>query len=180
MCTFFLFSIPSTFLSFTIYVHYLFLHCVATRKAFSTMHTSYYSLRSWNCYVYWLQLVASLQLRIVPGSFLASVTTQWRRSWISGARKSNLRRDHSGILAAVRAAPSIVVAVNWSCLCRLQIELRDLAASVIMPLDTILLVDTSGSMAGRGIRELKRACHIFLDGVVETSQQTGLKVLHIV
>ena len=45
-----------------------------------------------------------------------------------------------------------------------------------MPLDTILLVDTSGSMAGRGIRELKRACHTFLDGVVETAQQTGLKV----
>jgi len=45
-----------------------------------------------------------------------------------------------------------------------------------MPLDTILLVDTSGSMAGRGIRELKRACHTFLDGVEETAQQTGLKV----
>jgi len=44
-----------------------------------------------------------------------------------------------------------------------------------MPLDTILLVDTSGSMAGRGIRELKRACHTFLDGVEETAQQTGLK-----
>ena len=49
-----------------------------------------------------------------------------------------------------------------------------------MPLDTILLVDTSGSMAGRGMRELKRACHIFLDGVVETAQQTGLKVLRVV
>jgi len=49
-----------------------------------------------------------------------------------------------------------------------------------MPLDTILLVDTSGSMAGRGIRELKRACHTFLDGVEETAQQTGLKVYHYI
>jgi uncharacterized protein YegL len=44
-----------------------------------------------------------------------------------------------------------------------------------MPLDTILLLDTSGSMAGRGITELKRACNTFLDGVEETAQQTGLK-----
>ena len=46
-----------------------------------------------------------------------------------------------------------------------------------MPLDTILLLDTSGSMAGSGIRELKRACSIFLDGVEETARQTGLKVI---
>ena len=45
-----------------------------------------------------------------------------------------------------------------------------------MPLDTILLLDTSGSMAGRGMRELLRACHVFLDGVEETARQTGLKV----
>ena len=45
-----------------------------------------------------------------------------------------------------------------------------------MPLDTILLLDTSGSMAGRGITELKRACNTFLDGVEETARQTGLKV----
>ena len=45
-----------------------------------------------------------------------------------------------------------------------------------MPLDTILLLDTSGSMAGRGITELKRACKTFLDGVEETAQQMGLKV----
>lgn len=45
-----------------------------------------------------------------------------------------------------------------------------------MPLDTILLLDTSGSMAGRGISELKRACNTFLDGVEETARQTGLKV----
>ena len=45
-----------------------------------------------------------------------------------------------------------------------------------MPLDTVLLVDTSGSMAGRGIRELKRACTTFMDGVEETARQTGLKV----
>lgn len=44
-----------------------------------------------------------------------------------------------------------------------------------MPLDTILLVDTSGSMAGRGMRELKSACRTFLDGVEETARQTGLK-----
>ena len=48
-----------------------------------------------------------------------------------------------------------------------------------MPLDTILLLDTSGSMAGSGIRELKRACSIFLDGVEETARQTGLKVFII-
>ena len=45
-----------------------------------------------------------------------------------------------------------------------------------MPLDTILLLDTSGSMAGAGMRELKRACSIFLDGVEETARQTGLRV----
>ncbi len=48
-----------------------------------------------------------------------------------------------------------------------------------MPLDTILLLDTSGSMAGRGIRELKRACNVFLDGVQETARQTGLRVCHV-
>ena len=47
-----------------------------------------------------------------------------------------------------------------------------------MPLDTILLPDTSGSMAGRGITELKRACKTFLDGVEETARQTGLKVVN--
>jgi uncharacterized protein YegL len=45
-----------------------------------------------------------------------------------------------------------------------------------MPLDTILLLDTSGSMAGSGMRELKRACHTFLDGVEETATTTGLRV----
>ncbi|XP_065843372.1 uncharacterized protein [Oscarella lobularis] len=44
-----------------------------------------------------------------------------------------------------------------------------------MPLDTVLLLDTSGSMAGRGMRELKRACEVFLDGVEETAKQTNLK-----
>eukprot|EP00117_Sycon_ciliatum_P020952 scpid49524/ scgid18522/ E3 ubiquitin-protein ligase MIB2; Mind bomb homolog 2 len=43
-----------------------------------------------------------------------------------------------------------------------------------MPLDTILCVDTSGSMAGRGMRELKEACRTFVAGVRETSRQTGL------
>lgn len=42
-------------------------------------------------------------------------------------------------------------------------------------LDTILLLDTSGSMAGRGLSELKRAAHAFLEGVEETARQTGLK-----
>ena len=45
-----------------------------------------------------------------------------------------------------------------------------------MPLDTILLLDTSGSMSGRGLHELKRAAHAFLEGVEETARQTGLKV----
>ena len=49
-----------------------------------------------------------------------------------------------------------------------------------MPLDTILLLDTSGSMAGSGMRELKRACSIFLDGVEETARQTGLKVNYVI
>ena len=43
-----------------------------------------------------------------------------------------------------------------------------------MPLDTVLCVDTSGSMAGRGMRELKEACRIFIEGVQETERQTGL------
>ena len=44
-----------------------------------------------------------------------------------------------------------------------------------MPLDTILCLDTSGSMAGRGLRELKRAVNTFLDGVKQTAVDTGLK-----
>ena len=75
-----------------------------------------------------------------------------------------------------RACKSI--AFTWTCdsfkRCGAQAAFR--LVIVTMPLDTILLVDTSGSMAGRGIRELKRACHTFLDGVEETAQQTGLKV----
>ena len=45
-----------------------------------------------------------------------------------------------------------------------------------MPLDTVLLLDTSGSMAGRGMRELQRACKVFLDGVQETARESNLKV----
>lgn len=44
-----------------------------------------------------------------------------------------------------------------------------------MPLDTVLLLDTSGSMAGRGMRELQRACKVFLDGVQETANESNLK-----
>ena len=44
-----------------------------------------------------------------------------------------------------------------------------------MPLDTILCLDTSGSMAGRGLNELKRAVNVFLDGVTQTALQTGLR-----
>jgi Mg-chelatase subunit ChlD len=45
-----------------------------------------------------------------------------------------------------------------------------------MPLDTVLCLDTSGSMANRGIRELKRAATEFLDGIEETAKQSQLKV----
>ena len=45
-----------------------------------------------------------------------------------------------------------------------------------MPLDTVLCLDTSGSMSNRGILELKAATGSFLDGVEETAQQAGLKV----
>lgn len=44
-----------------------------------------------------------------------------------------------------------------------------------MPLDTILCLDTSGSMSNRGILELKAATGSFLDGVEETARQAGLK-----
>ncbi|XP_077977091.1 uncharacterized protein LOC144432699 [Glandiceps talaboti] len=44
-----------------------------------------------------------------------------------------------------------------------------------MPLDTVLCLDTSGSMNGRGIAELKRAGTEFLLGIQETSKQTGLR-----
>jgi uncharacterized protein YegL len=44
-----------------------------------------------------------------------------------------------------------------------------------MPLDTVMLLDTSDSMAGNGIRELKRACGVFLDGVQETARETNLQ-----
>jgi Mg-chelatase subunit ChlD len=45
-----------------------------------------------------------------------------------------------------------------------------------MPLDTVLCLDTSGSMANRGIRELKRAATEFLNGIEETAKQSQLKV----
>lgn len=44
-----------------------------------------------------------------------------------------------------------------------------------MPLDTVLCLDTSGSMANRGIAELKRAAHQFLEGIEETAKQSDLK-----
>ncbi|XP_077866669.1 uncharacterized protein LOC144355130 [Saccoglossus kowalevskii] len=44
-----------------------------------------------------------------------------------------------------------------------------------MPLDTVLCLDTSGSMAGRGLRELKKACTEFLLGIQQTATQTGLR-----
>ena len=48
-----------------------------------------------------------------------------------------------------------------------------------MPLDTVLCLDTSGSMANRGIQELKRAANQFLDGIEETAKQSQLKVCNI-
>ena len=48
-----------------------------------------------------------------------------------------------------------------------------------MPLDTVLCLDTSGSMANRGIRELKRAARQFLEGVEETAKQSDLKVCRV-
>ena len=45
-----------------------------------------------------------------------------------------------------------------------------------MPLDTVLCLDTSGSMANRGIAELKRAANAFLEGIEETAKQSDLKV----
>ncbi|XP_077982613.1 uncharacterized protein LOC144437539 [Glandiceps talaboti] len=44
-----------------------------------------------------------------------------------------------------------------------------------MPLDTILCLDTSGSMAGRGMRELKKAVENFIHGVQETASECNLK-----
>lgn len=43
-----------------------------------------------------------------------------------------------------------------------------------MPLDTVLCLDTSGSMAGRGMKELKNAVTHFIEGVEETAKE-GLK-----
>ena len=46
-----------------------------------------------------------------------------------------------------------------------------------MPLDTVLCLDTSGSMGmNNGINELKAAAFKFLDGVEETAKQANLKV----
>ena len=46
-----------------------------------------------------------------------------------------------------------------------------------MPLDTVLCLDTSGSMGlNNGINELKAAALKFLDGVEETAKQANLKV----
>ena len=44
-----------------------------------------------------------------------------------------------------------------------------------MPLDTVVCVDTSGSMAGRGMRELKVACKKMLDDVRCTAMDTSLR-----
>ncbi|XP_035695012.1 uncharacterized protein LOC118428875 isoform X2 [Branchiostoma floridae] len=44
-----------------------------------------------------------------------------------------------------------------------------------MPLDTVLCLDTSGSMAGKGMLELRKAVRQFLAGVQQTAIQTGLK-----
>ena len=49
-----------------------------------------------------------------------------------------------------------------------------------MPLDTVLCLDTSGSMAGRGMKELKRAAEQFLEGIEETAKQSELKVRELV
>ena len=49
-----------------------------------------------------------------------------------------------------------------------------------MPLDTVLCLDTSGSMGSNnneGINQLKAAASKFLDGVEDTARQAGLKVI---
>ena len=48
-----------------------------------------------------------------------------------------------------------------------------------MPLDTVLCLDTSGSMGSNnneGINQLKAAASKFLDGVEDTARQAGLQV----
>ena len=48
-----------------------------------------------------------------------------------------------------------------------------------MPLDTVLCLDTSGSMGSNnneGINQLKAAASKFLDGVEDTARQADLKV----
>ena len=48
-----------------------------------------------------------------------------------------------------------------------------------MPLDTVLCLDTSGSMGfnnNEGINQLKAAASKFLDGVEDTARQAGLQV----
>ena len=48
-----------------------------------------------------------------------------------------------------------------------------------MPLDTVLCLDTSGSMGinnNEGISQLKAAASKFLDGVEDTARQAGLQV----
>ena len=48
-----------------------------------------------------------------------------------------------------------------------------------MPLDTVLCLDTSGSMGwnnNEGINQLKAAALKFLEGVEETAKQANLKV----
>ncbi|XP_035670761.1 uncharacterized protein LOC118412159 [Branchiostoma floridae] len=44
-----------------------------------------------------------------------------------------------------------------------------------MPLDTVLCLDTSGSMSGAGMTSLRRAVRQFLQGVQETASETGLR-----
>ena len=50
-----------------------------------------------------------------------------------------------------------------------------------MPLDTVLCLDTSGSMGfnnNEGINQLKAAASKFLDGVEDTARQADLKVIN--
>lgn len=48
------------------------------------------------------------------------------------------------------------------CLCQFVVLLNSRLTT--MPLDTILCLDSSGSMQGKGMTELKNAVKVFLDG----------------
>lgn len=74
--------------------------------------------------------------------------------------------------------PHLKKFMQWYCFL-LVLSKQTVSADDNMPLDTVLCLDTSGSMGfnnNEGINQLKAAALKFLEGVEETARQANLKV----